>query len=67
MKNLGDYSAGRDNNFSLLRFVAASAVLVSHSFALSTGDLRTEPLRQLLGLSLDDIAVGMFFVTSDFS
>ena len=66
MKHLGDYSAGRDNNFNLLRFIAASAVLVSHSFALSTGDPRTEPLRQLLGLSLGDIAVGVFFVTSGF-
>ena len=66
MKFLGDYNAGRDNNFNLLRFVAASAVLVSHSFALATGDPRTEPLRQLLGLSLGDIAVGVFFVTSGF-
>ena len=66
MRHLSDYSAGRDNNFNLLRFVAASAVLVSHSFALSTGDPRTEPLRQLLGLSLGDIAVGVFFVTSGF-
>lgn len=66
MKRLSDFSAGRDNNFNLLRFIAASAVLVSHSFALATGDPRTEPLRQLLGLSLGDIAVGVFFVTSGF-
>ena len=66
MKRLSDFSAGRDNNFNLLRFIAASAVLVSHSFALATGDPHTEPLRQLLGLSLGDIAVGVFFVTSGF-
>ena len=66
MRHLSEYSAGRDNNFNLLRFIAASAVLVSHSFALSTGDPRTEPLRQLLGMSLGDIAVGVFFVTSGF-
>ena len=57
---------GHDNNFNLLRFVAASAVLVSHSFALATGDPRTEPLRRLLGLSLGDIAVSAFFATSGF-
>ena len=66
MKHLGDFSAGRDNHFNLLRFVAASAVLVSHSYALATGDPRTEPLRHLLGMSLGDIAVGVFFVTSGF-
>ena len=66
MKHLGDYSAGRDNNFNLLRFIAALAVLISHSYALATGDPATEPLRQLLGLSLGDIAVGVFFVTSGF-
>lgn len=66
MKYLSDYSTGRDNNFNLLRFIAAAAVLVSHSYALSTGDPRTEPLRNLLGLSLGDIAVAVFFVTSGF-
>lgn len=66
MKYLSDYTAGRDNNFNLLRFVAATAVLVSHSYALATGDAGTEPLRHLLGMSLGDIAVGLFFVTSGF-
>ena len=66
MKHLGDYSAGRDNNFNLLRFIAASAVLVSHSFLLVTGDPRAEPLRQSLGLSLGELAVGVFFATSGF-
>ncbi|MEO5698044.1 MAG: hypothetical protein ABIQ60_13035 [Burkholderiaceae bacterium] len=36
MKRLSDYSAGRDNNFNLLRFVAASAVLVGQGFAFAT-------------------------------
>jgi peptidoglycan/LPS O-acetylase OafA/YrhL len=66
MKYLSDYTAGRDNNFNLVRFVAATAVLVSHGFALATGDAANEPLRRLLGLSLGDIAVGVFFVTSGF-
>ena len=32
--NLEQASIGRDNNFNLLRMVAASAVLVTHSFAI---------------------------------
>lgn len=66
MKYLSDFNAGRDNNFNLLRFVAATAVLVSHSFALATGDPSSEPFRKLLGLSLGDIAVSVFFATSGF-
>ncbi len=30
---------GRDNNFNLIRFLAASAVLVDHSFALVPSEL----------------------------
>lgn len=66
MKYLSDYTAGRDNNFNLVRFIAATSVLVSHCFALATGDAANEPLRKLLGLSLGDIAVGVFFATSGF-
>jgi peptidoglycan/LPS O-acetylase OafA/YrhL len=66
MKYLSDYTAGRDNNFNLLRFVAASAVLVSHSYILATGDGETEPLWRLLGMSFGEIAIGLFFVTSGF-
>lgn len=61
---LGDVAAGRDNNFNLMRVIAAMAVLVSHSFDLATGDATTEPVRALLGKSLGDIAVDIFFVTS---
>jgi peptidoglycan/LPS O-acetylase OafA/YrhL len=57
---------GRDNNFNLLRFLAASAVLVTHSFALSTGDPYSEPLRRLLEITPGSIAVDIFFVTSGY-
>jgi peptidoglycan/LPS O-acetylase OafA/YrhL len=66
MKTLSDYSAGRDNNFNLLRFVAASAVLVSHCYFLTTGEPQNEPFKTELGLSLGDMAVTLFFVTSGF-
>lgn len=65
-KHLGDYVGSRDNNFNLVRFVAAFLVLVSHAFALSTGDPGTEPLRQRLGITPGGIAVDTFFLTSGF-
>lgn len=58
--------ADRDNNFNLLRVVAALAVLVSHSTVLTGGAPNAEPGRALLGLSLGSIAVDVFFVTSGF-
>lgn len=63
---LSDYTRGRDNNFNLLRFVAATMVLVSHSFAICSGNAADEPLRALLGMSLGDIAVDIFFAASGF-
>lgn len=57
---------GRDNNFNLVRIIAALAVLCSHSFALATGHGSAEPLKAGYGLTLGDIAVDIFFVTSGF-
>lgn len=56
----------RDNAFDSIRLFAASAVIISHSFALTTGSDLTEPLFRLtqgqatIGLS----AVGIFFIVS---
>jgi peptidoglycan/LPS O-acetylase OafA/YrhL len=63
---LGDVANGRDNNFNLIRLIAALSVLVTHSFAIATGDPRNEPLRALLGMTIGDFAVDAFFVTSGF-
>lgn len=52
---------GRDNNLNLLRIVAASAVLISHAFALTSGDEKTEPFLVSTGLSLGQLAVAVFF------
>ncbi|MFM7134620.1 MAG: acyltransferase family protein [Planctomycetota bacterium] len=64
--NLRDAAVGRDNNFNLLRMVAATAVLVSHSFAIHSGDARQEPLKGAVGVGLGGLAVDVFFVASGF-
>lgn len=51
------------NNFNIIRMVAASLVLVSHSFSLSG---LAEPLRDSLGVTWGSIAVDVFFVTSGY-
>ena len=66
LRSFADYSAGRENNFNLLRLGAAMMVLISHSYALATGQTVLEPLRWLPGFSLGALAVDVFFVASGF-
>lgn len=63
---LSELTTNRNNNFNLIRFIAAFLVLYSHSFAIATGDTLLEPLRDSLGMSWGTIAVDVFFVTSGF-
>ncbi len=55
---------GRDNNFNLIRFLAATLVLYSHSFPLS--GTPGEPLERVAGFSLGHLGVDVFFVISGF-
>lgn len=64
--SLADYSNNRNNNFNLIRFIAASLVLFSHSFALTFGSRDFEPMTLSLGMNWGDIAVDIFFVSSGF-
>jgi len=57
---------GRDNNFNLVRFVAAILVLFSHSFALALGSGNAEPLRNSIGMTWGSISVDVFFTASGF-
>lgn len=60
-------SAGRhDNNFNLLRMIAASAVLVSHAYPIALGTGAPEPLSSILNVSLGTVAVLVFFAISGF-
>ncbi|ASP47980.1 acyltransferase family protein [Cognaticolwellia beringensis] len=54
----------KNNNFNLIRMLAALAVIVSHSYALALGNRELEPIKNLLGISLGSIAVDIFFITS---
>lgn len=60
--------SGRKNNFDLLRFFAASLVLVSHAFPLSYGNNNLEPLYVFshAQYTLGGLAVAVFFIISGF-
>lgn len=66
MKTIADVSVGRDNNFNLLRMLAAAAVLVSHSWPLTLGPGAAEPLAAATGYKLGTTAVIVFFAVSGF-
>jgi peptidoglycan/LPS O-acetylase OafA/YrhL len=61
---LSKYTNNRDNNFNLIRFIAASLVLYSHNFPLS--GIGGEPFVKYLGISGGEIAVDIFFISSGF-
>jgi peptidoglycan/LPS O-acetylase OafA/YrhL len=63
---LSDYAISRDNNFNLIRFLAALSVVWYHSGPIL--GLQPSPafIIDHLGLSLGDIAIDVFFITSGF-
>ncbi len=56
---------GRDNNFNLIRIVAALLVVLTHAFGLSANE-QYEPAKRLFGLSFGSWAVDVFFALSGF-
>ncbi|WP_373356143.1 acyltransferase family protein [Pseudoroseicyclus sp. CXY001] len=64
---IADLSSGRQNNFNLIRILAAIGVLVSHAWPLSSGPGTREPLQAWLhGLTLGRVCVYVFFAISGF-
>ena len=63
---LSEYAVGRDNNFNLIRLTAALSVLAGHSVAVLGLPSSREFFFDHLGLSLAEMAVDVFFVTSGF-
>ena len=66
MKTFDHYSETRDNNFNLVRFIAASLVIFSHSYPIALGQGTPEPPTEWIGMSAGNIAVSIFFVVSGF-
>lgn len=66
MIRLAEVDRGRDNNFNLIRFLAATGVLVSHAWPLSLGRGTDEPLERIVGHSLGGLGVFVFFAVSGY-
>ena len=66
MLPLSHYCHGRDNNFNLIRVIAALLVLYSHCYPIALGREVSDPLGMWIGRSLGEIAVDIFFITSGF-
>lgn len=64
---ISERCASHDNNFNLLRFIAASLVLVAHSKAISMGHEFHAPFHEVAqGRALGNWAVLIFFAISGF-
>lgn len=64
---IADRASGRDNNFNLLRILAALGVLVSHAYPISLGPGAAQPLSGVLsGITLGSVSVMAFFSISGF-
>lgn len=57
---------GKENNFTLLRFVAAGLVIVSHGIELPTAVRSRDWAHQVTGFTLSWYAVGAFFIISGY-
>jgi peptidoglycan/LPS O-acetylase OafA/YrhL len=57
---------GRDNNFNLIRFIAAFAVLVDHCFALVAPDNAGAAAIRFEAFEIGRYAVDVFFIVSGF-
>ena len=57
---------GRDNNFNLIRFLAASAVIVDHCFALVAPEQAAKAFFDVGSLEIGRLAVDVFFIVSGF-
>lgn len=63
---LADVDSGRDNNFNLIRMIAASGVLVSHAFPIALGVEARQPFQAATGYTLGWIGVAVFFAISGY-
>lgn len=65
-EKLSAFTNDTNNNLSLIRITLALLVLLSHSFAMVSGDATTQPFYGALKMTPGTMAVDMFFVISGF-
>lgn len=63
--SLASVADGRDNNFNLIRLIAAAMVLISHSYGL-VGNKASEPFFRIAGITMGYVSVDVFFIASGF-
>jgi peptidoglycan/LPS O-acetylase OafA/YrhL len=63
---VSDAMAEPANNFTLVRLALALAVVLSHAFSVTTGEILNEPLARSTGFTLGEHAVNGFFAISGF-
>lgn len=63
---LSEVAGGRNNNFNLIRMIAATGVLFSHAFPIALGSAAIQPLKLETGYALGWICVAVFFAISGF-
>jgi peptidoglycan/LPS O-acetylase OafA/YrhL len=67
MATVSRLEAARDNNFDLIRHIAAIGVLISHAFPLALGRDHPDPLQgPLNGVTIGSLCVAAFFAISGF-
>lgn len=66
--NIEHFIANRKNNLDIIRFLAASLVLFSHAYPLTTGNNGSEPFAILTNgeMTFGELAVAIFFIISGF-
>lgn len=67
LKTIGDFADGRENNFDIIRFFAATMVLFAHSYPLSSGVQLEDPLARFSHfINFGGLGVYIFFMISGF-
>lgn len=66
LAKISDFLDGRNNNFNLIRFLAATAVIFSHAWVMIASMDVIQPLFKATGYALGDLAVNIFFILSGF-
>lgn len=67
-KYINEFLIGRNNNFDIIRFVAATLVIFSHAYPITYGNNGSEPFAILTSgqMTYGELAVSIFFFISGF-